>query len=251
MIESPKDFEARQRKISSDDTEAMALAHALDISDEAVYIYDTDGKCKWVNRTGEKLIQRDARQIIGKFIFELFPSQSRFQIKAWRRVIETKEPTSFVFDVSVGGEDSKFQTSIYPVMDFGGSVQSVVSIGRPFSAREVLQYENRRRGAELDLIYEISSIVTSSLEIGQVYERFAAEFKKLVDFDRLLIVELDESGETATPTYTFSLGPYGSTPPEPILLSTSGIAWAIEHQRSHVENDLRESREFEIDTELL
>ena len=251
MVESPKNFEAQQREISSDDAGAMALAHALDVSDEAVYIYDTDGRCKWVNRSGEKLIQRDARQIIGKFIFELFPSQSRFQIKAWRRVIETKEPTSFVFDVSVGGGNSKFQTSIYPVMDFGGSVQSVVSIGRPFSEREVLQYENRMRGAELDLIHEISSVVTSSLEINQVYERFAAEFKKLVDFDRLLIVELDESRETATPTYVFSSGPYGATPPEPLQLSETGMAWAIEHRQSHVENDLRKSREFEIDTQLL
>ncbi len=251
MIESPKDFEAQQHEISSDEKEAMALAHALDVSDEAVYIYDTDGRCKWVNCSGERLIRKDARQIIGKFIFELFPSQSRFQIKAWRRVIETKEPTSFVFDVSVDGEKRKFQTSIYPVMDFGGSVQSVVSIGRPFSEREVLQYENRMRGAELDLIHEISSVVTSSLEIGQVYERFAAEFKKLVDFDRLLIVELDESGETATPTYVFSSGPYGTTPSEPLQLSTTGMAWAIEHQQSHVENDLRTRQEFEIDAQLL
>ena len=251
MIESPKDFEAQRHDVSSDDKEAMALAHALDVSDEAVYIYDTDGKCKWVNRSGEKLIRQDARQIIGKFIFELFPSQSRFQIKAWRRVIETKEPTSFVFDVSIDGATSKFQTSIYPVMDFGGSVQSVVSIGRPFSEREVLQYENRMRGAELDLIQEISSVVTSSLEIGQVYERFAAEFKKLVDFDRLLIVELDEGRDTATPSYVFSTGPYGNTPSEPMPLSTTGMSWAIEHQQSHVENDLRIDREFEIDDQLL
>ena len=251
MIESPKDFEAERHEISSDDTEALALAHALDVSDEAVYIYDTDGRCKWVNRSGERLIRKEARQIIGKFIFELFPSQSRFQIKAWRRVIETKEPTSFVFEVSADGEKRRFQTSIYPVMDFGGSVQSVVSIGRPFSEREVLQYENRMRGAELDLIYEISSIVTSSLEIGQVYERFAAEFKKLVDFDRLLIVELDESGETATPTYVFSSGPHAGMPSEPMRLSATGVAWAIDRNQSHVENDLRESREFEIDVQLL
>ena len=55
----------------SDDDEAIAQAH----SDEPVYIYDTQGKCRWVNRSGESLLGVDASQIIGRYIFELFPGQ--------------------------------------------------------------------------------------------------------------------------------------------------------------------------------
>ena len=189
MVESPNKRRAGGRDYDTDESNgANALAQALDVSHEPVYIYDTQGKCVWVNRSGENLLQMEAKDVIGRYIFELFPGQSRFQITAWRRVIDAIESSSFISEITIGGEARKFQTSIFPVMDDDGNVKSVVSIGRPFEDREVLQYENQMRGAELDLIQEISSIITSSHEIGELYERFAIEFKRLVDFDRMVLM---------------------------------------------------------------
>jgi signal transduction histidine kinase/ActR/RegA family two-component response regulator/putative methionine-R-sulfoxide reductase with GAF domain len=251
LVGTSGELNSQHQDYPSEENGAIALVHALDVSDEPVYIYDTQGKCQWVNRSGESLLHLDTRQIIGRYIFELFPGQSRFQIKAWRRVIDAKEPSSFISETTINGEVHKFQTSIFPVMDYGGRVQSVVSIGRLFADRDILQYENQMQGAELDLIHEIASIVTSSLEIGDVYERFAAEFKKLVDFDRIVVMELDETGEYVIPTFASTARPSSSCKKEPIPLYNTGMAWVITHQRTLIENDLRLHRMFESDDDLL
>ena len=54
---------------------------------------------------------------------------------------------------------------------------------------------------EMALVDEVARIVTSILEIDLVYERFAAELKKLVDFDRVAINLLDTPNETYTLKY--------------------------------------------------
>lgn len=74
----------------------ITLSSSIDSSDEPVYIYDTQGKCRWVNRAGERLLGLDAPDIVGRYVFELFPGQSWYQIKAWRRVIDYKEASSFL-----------------------------------------------------------------------------------------------------------------------------------------------------------
>jgi two-component system, NtrC family, sensor kinase len=45
--------------------------------------------------------------------------------------------------------------------------------------------------AEITLVAEISRIITSTLNIDEVYEKFAQEVKKLVDFDRMNIHVID------------------------------------------------------------
>ena len=54
---------------------------------------------------------------------------------------------------------------------------------------------------ELAVIDEVARIVTSTLDIDQVYEEFAAEVKKLVDFDRMTINVMDEEAGIQTSTY--------------------------------------------------
>lgn len=244
MIETPP-----EKPEYPEDYGTVALVRSLDVSDEPVYIYDTQGRCKWVNRSGERLLGLDAQQIIGRYIFELFPSQSWFQIKAWRRVIDAKEASSFISHISLGASFHRFITSLCPVMDNQGRVQSVVSVGRPFVEKEALQYENQLRGAELALIHEISSIVTSSLDIGEVYGRFAAEFKKLVSFDCIVITLLDETKERVVPAFISPVGMWGPTK-DHIPVSQTGMCWAVKHQKPHVEHDLKERREFEMDEAL-
>jgi signal transduction histidine kinase len=239
-----------EKQENPEDYGTTALVRSLDVSDEPVYIYDTQGRCKWVNRSGERLLGLDAQQIIGRYIFELFPSQSWFQIKAWRRVIDAKEASCFISQIALGANPHRFITSLCPVMDNQGRVQSVVSVGRPFVEKEALQYENQLRGAELALIHELSSIVTSSLDIGEVYGRFAAEFKKLVSFDCIVITLLDETRERVVPAFISPAGMWSPAIKDHLPVSQTGMRWAVQHQRTHVEHDLKEYREFQADEAL-
>ena len=41
--------------------------------------------------------------------------------------------------------------------------------------------------AEMEIIAEIGRLISSTLDIDEVYERFAAEARKLIPFDRLVV----------------------------------------------------------------
>ncbi|MDA1218864.1 MAG: GAF domain-containing protein [Chloroflexi bacterium] len=58
-------------------------------------------------------------------------------------------------------------------------------------------------GAETAMVDRVCNIVTSTLDIKQVYEQFALELQKLVAFDRAYINLVDEVGDTFTLTYLF------------------------------------------------
>ena len=45
---------------------------------------------------------------------------------------------------------------------------------------------------EMALVDGVARIVTATLKIEDVYERFAMEVKKLVDFDRVTIAMIDQ-----------------------------------------------------------
>ena len=51
------------------------------------------------------------------------------------------------------------------------------------------------------VLAEIGRIISSSLDIEQVYERFAEQVRKLIPFDRIVITVLDHERGTATATY--------------------------------------------------
>jgi PAS domain S-box-containing protein len=53
----------------------------------------------------------------------------------------------------------------------------------------------------MDIIVEIGRLISSTLEIEEVYERFAVEVRKLIPFDRININLKDPGGETFTLAY--------------------------------------------------
>ena len=55
---------------------------------------------------------------------------------------------------------------------------------------------------ETGVIAEIGRIISSSLDIEEVYERFAEEVRKLIPFDRILVNLVNQQEGTLTTAYT-------------------------------------------------
>jgi PAS domain S-box-containing protein len=68
-----------------------------------------------------------------------------------------------------------------------------------------LYQELQTSAEEKAVVDEVARIVTSTLDIDQVYERFASEVKKLMDFDRIVITVIDHEAGTYTPTYLYGV----------------------------------------------
>jgi two-component system NtrC family sensor kinase len=66
-----------------------------------------------------------------------------------------------------------------------------------------LREEARRQATEIEVIGEVARIITSTLTIDQVYEKFAAEMKRLVHFDRVNIDVIDHDRGSFTVKYLY------------------------------------------------
>lgn len=64
---------------------------------------------------------------------------------------------------------------------------------------------NQRLAQETETIAEIGRIISSTLNIDEIYERFAQEVKKLIEFDRISIININQKENTATIAYTWGI----------------------------------------------
>ncbi len=129
-------------------------------------------------------------------------------------------------------------------------------IAQRHRAYEELENRVQERTAELsqvnevmNLADEVARIVTSTLNIDEVYEKFALEVKKLVDFDRVVINMIDRESGTAILKYRF-----GSERPGRPLHSTMPLAGSqnlevLTTERSLVRNDFAKDLRFTADKE--
>ena len=104
---------------------------------------------------------------------------------------------------------------------------------------------------ELALVEEVAQIITSTLNIDEVYERFADELNKLVGFDRINLNILDrESGTCLKKTLE-----HGGISERRIVTTTSPIAGQVEHVmttgQTLTKSDLSTGTEFPLETARL
>ena len=88
---------------------------------------------------------------------------------------------------------------------------------------------------EMAVVDEIARIVTSTLDIDQVYEQFAAEVKKLVDFDRAAINIIDHDSSSLVSKYLWGQRYVR----EPVPLEGSQIQQVVSSGQSLIHEDAR------------
>ncbi|HYB20244.1 MAG TPA: GAF domain-containing protein, partial [Thermodesulfobacteriota bacterium] len=79
----------------------------------------------------------------------------------------------------------------------------------------------QRRGIETALMAEIGRIISSTLNIEEVYERFAQKVHQLIPFDRIAISIINQKEGTATNEYVLGTYVPGRQPKEPFALAGS------------------------------
>lgn len=121
------------------------------------------------------------------------------------------------------------------------------------SARQVsenarLSQDLRASLEEMTVVNEIARIITSTLNIDQVYEKFALEMKKLVDFDRVGINTVNHQDETFTVRYVY--GPIHPTRPlsTPIPLSGTEVGEIVKSGKTARRADLVSMPRFKADS---
>lgn len=86
-----------------------------------------------------------------------------------------------------------------------GSDTDITEIKQVEEALRESEQAQRQLAEENALLNEVARIITSTLDIEEVYQRFAIELKKLVEFDRLTTNIIDRESGVFIPTYQSGL----------------------------------------------
>lgn len=97
-----------------------------------------------------------------------------------------------------------------------------------------LSEEARERLQEAEVISEVSRMVTSTLDIGEVYERFGEEIRKLVPFDQIVISTVDQEAGASTIRYIHGEQMFGRSAPYTMPLEGSETEQMISLQGSMI-----------------
>jgi diguanylate cyclase (GGDEF)-like protein len=115
--------------------------------------------------------------------------------------------------------------------------------------KEYLQEELRKREQELALINRLSNVITSSLNIRDVYGAFIAELKQVVDVNWATIA-LIEAEEVRFEVLSSEVGSTWQAG-EKIPLKGTGTEWVANNKKALVEPDLAKNARFHTGEEHL
>jgi len=199
--------EAQRKRAEEElESERILLRSLIDTLPDRIYAKDSEGRFIICN---EAMIHRMGKtsmaELVGKSDFDLLPAEmaQRFHadeqaiIQSGIPMINREEPLA-----TEGGKITRWNMATkVPFLDKHGNRIGIVGVGREITDRKQVEEELRRNREnterlmdEMSVIAEIGRLIGSTLNIEEVYEGFAAEAKKLIPFDRI-IVTLDKYRE--------------------------------------------------------
>ncbi|MFB0538227.1 MAG: GAF domain-containing protein [Anaerolineae bacterium] len=114
-----------------------------------------------------------------------------------------------------------------------------------------LYQESELRAAQIAAVNRITSAISSSLDIHDVYRTFFTELKAIVEFDRASLALLDASGENLTVQVLSGEAEDGLTVGAHLPLADSAQGYTVVEENALLRRDLREEQSFTPDEKAL
>jgi len=191
------------------ETEEMVRV-LLNATTDSVFLIDTAGIFLALNEMTAKRLGKSADELLGAPVYDFIPLHLGKARRAhFDEVARSGLPAHF--------EDERqgicFDNSVYPIFDPHGEVAKLAIYARDITDRKCAEEnlkqseENARQLAQENAIMaEVGRIISSTLDIDEVYEGFSAEVKKIIPFDRIVIDIIDTEKNTVRNVYMAGKG---------------------------------------------
>ena len=168
----------------------------VDNASDIVFRTDETGHFTFVNPAGIRIMGYDKEEVIGRHYPTLIRPDKREEAAKFFGIQFVKGLQNTYSEYPVitkeGGEIWLGQNTKLLVQD--GHGEGFQAIARDITDRKRAEEELRRNrdvterlAQEIAVIAEIGKVVGSTLDIEEIYERFAAEVRKLIHFDRIAV----------------------------------------------------------------
>jgi len=231
--EALQESEEKYRHLFQDLTDAAFLADA-----ETGLILET-------NLQGEALLGKSRHEIVGMYQAQLHPQDKADEYRR-RFAKHIEKGHSADYD----GEIIKKDGTIVPVRISASPLtirgqRLILGLFRDITERKRAEEEIQRHTERIEVTAELTRIITSSLNIEDVYEPFIAGVRRLVDCDiaSIALVEGDRLRLVAVSSAVETEAEAGLTIP----LMGSATEWVVENKRTNIQTDFAQEKQFTTD----
>ena len=207
-----RDVTERKKAEESLRTEKQRFQSLSENAPFGMVMIDKDGTFRYMNPKFRELFSYDLTDVPdGKTWFRKAypdPTYRHHVIGTWIKDLESIKPRdkrSEVFTVKCKDGTEKTIDFIPVQLETGENLMACEDITEGKRAEEALRISEekaKRIAQENSIVAEIGRIISSSLNIEEVYERFAEEVHKLIPFDRIVINVNNLEKNTVTVAYT-------------------------------------------------
>ena len=203
--------------------------------------YDREGIITSVNRTDLEILGYTAEEMVGQPIWQLNVEGESIRDQIMEKLAGTKPPgrslertykrkdgTSFPVLI----EDRLMRDEKGQIMGIRCIIQDITERKRTDEALQKSEEEAKHLAQENAIVAEIGQIIGSTLNLEEVYERFAEGVSKLIPFDRIVINAIDVEKNTVTNLYTAGKGVDDRKTGQPYPLEGSGNAEMVRTKSS-------------------
>src|SRR4030042_13843 len=175
----------------------------IESASEIIYTTDVVGKFTFANSAALKITGYSLEEFQQLNYLDLIhPDHRRRTAEISVKQFRGKKPTTyyeFPFLTKSGEVIWLGQNS--SLIFEGEKVGGFHSVARDITERKLVEEEARQLAKENAIMAEIGRIVSSTLKIEEVYEGFAQEMRKVIDFDRVAVNVIDPEEGTFTIPY--------------------------------------------------
>lgn len=177
---------------------------ALKAAANAIVITDVKGVIVWVNDSFSKMTGFTAEEAVGATPHLLYSGKQdeTFYDDLWNTIQSGEVWDGDLVNRRKDGSLYDEHQTITPVTDDNGEVTHFIAIKQDVTERKRSDDRIQRQALESVLLATIGRTITSSAEIGQVYESFASLAGQLIPNDRIDIISIDTEKESLRAEYS-------------------------------------------------
>jgi len=187
------------------DEKIVRLAQALEFTDDAIALFDAQGNLEYMNKAAQKFggvldFSPPDHQPSSPESAEQEPTTPSGEVLAdalqenWSRDVRLLDRD---------GEKVEISISINDVIDQGERMVGRITVGRDVTENRQMQRDLIELNREREVEANIARIVSSPLEMSDVFNRFSEEFANIISFDRLSISGVDMVNKVFTETFLY------------------------------------------------